>query len=118
MYISGAIKHLRQAKNLTQNDLAELLQVTKSTISAYETDARVPSIDVLIKMAKIFHVSIDYLVGNNNKCSIDVTGLTDKQRNNIQDMIKTYRLNNNMIEYFKLDELKINALLEKDHLNR
>lgn len=94
MQLSEHIKNLRTSKNLTQSELAELLQVTKSTISSYESGVRQPSYDVLIKMSKIFHVSIDYLLGNSSTCVIDVTGLNDKQRNTVQEIIDLYKINN------------------------
>ena len=49
---SEIVKELRLSKNLTQSQLAERMWVKKSIISAYETDARPPSLDMLIKYAK------------------------------------------------------------------
>lgn len=94
MYIGGTIKKLRIAKNLTQSELADLLRVTKSAVSSYENDIRFPSIDILIKMSSIFHITIDNILGKNNDYGVDVTGLTDKQRNIIQDIILAYKTSN------------------------
>jgi transcriptional regulator with XRE-family HTH domain len=58
---SEIIKELRMSKSLTQSQLAERMWVKKSIISAYETDSRPPSLDMLIKYAKEFNVSTDYL---------------------------------------------------------
>ncbi|MDR1771737.1 MAG: helix-turn-helix domain-containing protein [Hungatella sp.] len=113
MYIGDRLKDLRISKNLTQSELAELLQVTKSAVSSYENDTRLPSIDVLVKMSKIFHVTIDNILGNKSNDVIDVAGLTDKQRNNVQDIITTYKLNNKMIKHFKVDSQKLNTLLNE-----
>lgn len=57
------IKQLRIENNLSQEALAYLLHVERSTIAGYETKGRLPDITILIKMAEIFHVSLDYLVG-------------------------------------------------------
>lgn len=57
------LKTLRTKNNLTQVQLAERVGVTKSMISAYETSARLPSFEILIKFAHIFKVSTDYLLG-------------------------------------------------------
>ena len=57
---SEIVKELRQSKGLTQTQLAERLGVKKSIISAYETDSRPPSLEMLIKYAREFHVSTDY----------------------------------------------------------
>lgn len=73
------IKKLRQSKNLTQLQLAKRLNISKSMISAYENDIRLPSYDVLIKLSRIFNVSTDFLLGINSNRTINVSGLTDKQ---------------------------------------
>lgn len=58
------IKQLRNAHHLTQEQLSERLGLTKSVISAYETSLRYPSYDVLIKLASMFRVSTDFLLGS------------------------------------------------------
>ena len=57
------VRVLREGRGLSQVQLAELLVVTKGIISAYETTLRVPSYKVLIRIARLFRVSTDYLLG-------------------------------------------------------
>lgn len=57
------IKYLRKENNLSQDNLAVLLHVDRTTISGYESGNRIPKIYILIHIADIFHVSLDYLVG-------------------------------------------------------
>lgn len=76
---SEIAKELRLSKNLTQVQLAGRLWVKKSIISAYETDARPVSLDMLIKYAREFHVSTDYLLGLDTDKIIRVDGLTESQ---------------------------------------
>ena len=76
---SEIAKELRLSKHLTQSQLAERMWVKKSIISAYETDARPVSLDMLIKYAREFHVSADYLLGIETEQTIRVDGLTDSQ---------------------------------------
>lgn len=57
------IKSLRLEQKLTQIELANKLFLDKSTIAKYETDAIEPSISELIRLAKFFNVSTDYLLG-------------------------------------------------------
>ena len=57
------IKQLRIEQNLTQEEMAQKLNISKSAISLYETNTREPSISVLISLAKLFDVSADYLLG-------------------------------------------------------
>lgn len=57
------IKDIRTRKNLTQADVANALGVSSVVYSRYETGSRQPSIDVLIQLADIFGVTVDYLLG-------------------------------------------------------
>ena len=87
---SEIAKELRESKHLTQTQLAERMWVKKSIISAYETDARPPSLDMLIKYAKEFHVSTDYLLGIETDKTINVNGLTDTQINIINTLVNEF----------------------------
>ena len=74
------IKNLRQSRELNQVQLAEKLGVKKQSISNWENDNIMPSIEMLIKIADFFHVSTDYLLGREmQKTSVpqilDITGL-------------------------------------------
>lgn len=57
------IKDIRIRRGLTQAEVADSLGVSSVVYSRYETGTRQPSIDLLIQMADIFDVSVDYLVG-------------------------------------------------------
>lgn len=87
---SEIIKELRLSKNLTQSQLAERMWVKKSSISAYETDSRPPSLDMLIKYAKKFHVSTDYLLGIESNKTINVNNLTDSQINILNQLVNEF----------------------------
>lgn len=90
---SEIAKELRISKNLTQTQLASRMWVKKSIISAYETDARPPSLDMLIKYSKEFNVSTDFLLGLSDNKSICVDGLTEKQISIINTLIEEFRSN-------------------------
>lgn len=64
MLLGVRIKALRRENGLTQEALAKMINVTKSTISYYENDKRVPTVSNLYELAKALNVSFDYLVGN------------------------------------------------------
>ena len=57
------IKDIRLRKGLTQADVAAALGVSSVVYSRYETGKRQPSIAVLIQMADIFGVTVDFLLG-------------------------------------------------------
>ncbi|WHA10368.1 helix-turn-helix transcriptional regulator [Enterococcus montenegrensis] len=63
MTFGERLKSLRNKRSLTQSQLGEKLNVTKASISGYENDTRSPDKDTLVKIAKIFGVTTDYLLG-------------------------------------------------------
>lgn len=73
------IKELRQKKKLSQAGLASRLDIHKSTVAGYENNTKMPSVDVLIKMAVFFNVSSDYILGLENKKTICVEGLPERK---------------------------------------
>lgn len=60
------IRELREEKNITQVRLSIELEVSQETISAYEKGKYYPSAKSLIKLQKLFGVSIDYILGLSN----------------------------------------------------
>lgn len=66
MLVGQKIKHLRKKKGLTQKELAEVLELNPTTISHYEKEDRIPSLDILIQIATYFDVDLNYMVGENN----------------------------------------------------
>lgn len=57
------LKELRKSKRLTQQQLADIFFLNKSSISRYENDSQLPENEQLQKLADYFNVSIDYLLG-------------------------------------------------------
>lgn len=57
------VKKLRKAQKLSQQELAEVLGLTQTTISGIESGLRTTTIEKLILLAKFFQVSTDYLLG-------------------------------------------------------
>lgn len=67
MGLASRIKQLREGAGLTQLELAKILQVSNSTLSQYESGARVPSDEMKATIADYFNVSLDYLYGRTNQ---------------------------------------------------
>lgn len=80
IYFGTRLKELRKSKQITQKELAESIDLVKSSISAYEKDLKYPSIDVLIKLSNYFNVSCDYLLGLSDNLEINKFDLTEEQR--------------------------------------
>ena len=74
---SEKLKALREARGLTQLQVANRIGISKAMISAYETASKTPSIEVLIRLSRLFGVSVDYLVCVDAPKYIDVSGLDE-----------------------------------------
>lgn len=69
------IHELRIAHGWNQVQLAEKLNITKQTVSNWENENIQPSIEMLVRVAKLFRVSTDYLLGLEETPNINVEGL-------------------------------------------
>jgi transcriptional regulator with XRE-family HTH domain len=64
--LASRIKELREEKGMSQRDLANLCQISKSSIDAYETGRRKPKQEALEAISDVFNVDIEYLQGKTN----------------------------------------------------
>ena len=85
------LKSLRTEQKLTQKQVADRIGLAISAISSYESGTRYPSYDVLVKLARIFHVSTDYLLGMTNTRNINVTGLSDSEIELVSQLVDMLR---------------------------
>ncbi|EOS81648.1 hypothetical protein C817_00377 [Dorea sp. 5-2] len=81
------MKNLRQSRSLNQVQLANLLNVSKQTVSNWENNNILPSIEMLVKISQFFSVSTDYLLELDSRSYIEVTGLTDVQLAHVRQII-------------------------------
>lgn len=63
MDISRILKDLRIQKKMSRQELAKILELSESAVAKYEEGQRSPDLDTLIKIARVFDVSTDYLLG-------------------------------------------------------
>ena len=87
-YVCNLLKSLRKDAGLTQKELADKVGVTNSTISFYEQEERSPSVDMIIRLAEIFNVSVDYLLGIDQKKNINLSGLKEEDIQLIHCMVE------------------------------
>lgn len=92
--LGEVIHNLRKSRNLSQVDVARELGVSKQSVSNWENDNILPSIDMLIKIARFFSVSTDYLLELDGRSYLEVSGLTLEQLSHIQVIINDLRKNN------------------------
>lgn len=85
---SQRLRQLRNDKHLTQAQVAERVGVTASMVSSYETDIRLPSFEVMIRLADLFGVTVDYLLCRQNKRFVDISALSDEEASIVCGMIE------------------------------
>lgn len=78
------IRELRIQRHLTQTELANILGVSKSVVSAYENGVHLPPYDILTRISSLFGVSCDYLLGVTDTPYISTDGLTERQIQSLQ----------------------------------
>ena len=88
------LRTLRKEAGMTQTELANRLNVTKSVVSYYELQERTPSPEVLVKLTNVFHVSADYLLGIRKDQALDCSGLTEDDIRLVRMIIETLRKKN------------------------
>lgn len=95
------LRNLRIEKHLRQDQVARLVNVEKSSISMYETGMRQPSYATFVRLADVFNVSTDYLLGRRNDRQLDLSGLTAAEGTMISELVASMTAKNK-----KLEELK------------
>lgn len=84
MSLGAKIKKLRELKKLNRSELADIIGLSHVMVGRYERDEAAPSVDVAKKIADVFQVSLDYLVGEGKYTKIDQPTL--KRLEEIQSM--------------------------------
>ena len=81
MYNLGfRIKEIRTQRGMAQKELAKRINKSKSAVCGYESDAQIPPLEVLVSIASVLNVSLDYLVGFEGDDSISLRNLTSQQK--------------------------------------
>ncbi len=117
---SNLIKKLRLDKNLTQQELATILNISKSSITSYECGKRQPSARIIAKLENFFNVSADYILGNtnlNNQYIYNSRENNEDENNELSNLLKKISSDKVFItimkNYEKIDENGKNKLLER-----
>ena len=103
MTIGKRIAALRREKNLKQDDLAQMLEVSPQAVSKWENDQTYPDISLLPKLAKILGVSVDELLSGKQELQPVVTLVPEDQRKDIKDMMLRI-----VVDYADGDKVRVN----------
>lgn len=89
--LNQRIRILRQARGLSQVELAKILGVTKQSVSNWENDNIQPSIEMLKRMVQVFSVSTDYILGLEDVEHIDVSGLPPEVVSHLRQLAEDFK---------------------------
>jgi transcriptional regulator with XRE-family HTH domain len=95
---------MRKQQNLSQEELAKKTGVSRTIIGNYERTANTPSIEVLLKLAWVFNVSVDFLIGEGELSSFDkevLKRIEDIERLDPDNKKHLFFLIDNVIQNFK-----------------
>lgn len=114
MTFSKMLRELRLSRNVTQEELAQYLNVSRPTIAGYETKNKEPDYEKLCKLAEFFDVSIDYLITGDSTYNIPAYQKRDPQKaeQNLFQSLDTefhrlsYRSQLDLVEYARLLQIR------------
>ena len=94
--ISGLAKRLKNSRinaGYSRKEAAEIIGITESAIGLYESGSRQPSLYALTRLASVYEVTTDYLLGceSKDKYTVSLAGLTEEQINAINLTIQCFR---------------------------
>ena len=90
MTLGSRIQSLRKEHNMSQGDLADALDISRQSVSKWETDTATPDLDKLLKLSEIFDISLDELVkGESPSPSEPQTTITAPEVQPVPVTIKT-----------------------------
>ena len=88
--IYDMIRTLREDAEYSQSELARKLDVTRSSINAWEMGLSTPTTHYVVELAKLFRVSTDYLLGLNNEKHISLDGYSKSEIELIYSLLKYF----------------------------
>lgn len=88
--VCDKIKELREMAGYSQSQLAKKLDVTRSSVNAWEMGLSTPTTQYIVALAKLFHVSTDYLLGIDAGLSVSLAGYSEEEINLIYSLLKYF----------------------------
>ena len=87
---AGKIKSLREQLGMKQAELAKKLNLTRASVNGWEMGLTVPATSTIIELAKVFHVSTDYLLGMEYGTTLKIDGLSQKEVAILADLVSCF----------------------------
>lgn len=114
MFLGNRLKELRTKRNITQEELGKLINVTKVSICCYEKNIRMPGLETLEDLSNVFGVKCDYFLGKDIGAVMedtpDYTFYISKEE---FEFLKLLRLNNGLYNKVYSDPKRMIELIDK-----
>jgi len=106
--IGGKIKNLRKSRKMTQEDFAEKIGISRSTLSCYETEQRTPNLKTLQQVSEAFGVGLDYFGINAKDEAFDLLARAKEvfENDNVSTDAKETLYHEFMKLYLKMKEVE------------
>lgn len=88
--ISERIRKLREENGMSQSELAKRLDVTRSSVNAWESGLSTPTTQYVVALTRLFHVSADYLLGTESEYTLSLRGYSQEEIQLITQMIQYF----------------------------
>ena len=89
--IGDTIRSLREQAGYSQTELAKRLCVTRSSVNAWESGLSAPTAVYIIELAKLFHVSADFILELEHRLQIDLSDLTEQEIRILYELLNYFR---------------------------
>lgn len=86
--LAERLKKLRELNDISQNALSKELNITRATINAWEMGISYPNAQSLILLSRYFNVTVDYLLGIDERAMLDISGLNQQEQQLISKMVQ------------------------------
>ena len=88
--ISDRIRELRELAGFSQAQLAKKLDVTRSSVNAWEMGLSAPTTQYIVALSRLFHVSTDYILETESALTVSMSGYTPEETALIFDLLKYF----------------------------
>ena len=105
--IGDRIKELRIRNDITQADLAKRLQLSRSAINAWEMGISIPSTQYVIELANFFKVSADYILDISQEETINISGLSEDEKEIITKLLRYFATNKFIYKLLKSKKIQL-----------
>lgn len=85
------LKELRKKRGLSQKEAAAYLGLKAASISAYESNSKTPSVEILEKMAILYRTSVDYILGLSERTNLYIDDLSKSQQDSVTKIVEILR---------------------------